>query len=142
VDDPHRLTTRGRLIAAALGLALAAPVALATRLTPDPRGWGTHEQLGWARCWFREHVGRPCPMCGMTTAWAYAVRGDALAAVEANAGGAVLLATTVAAALWLAGVAATGRLAPARLRGRWIAAAATAWLVVTLLDWARRLVGG
>jgi hypothetical protein len=75
----------------------------------------------------------------MTTAWAYAVRGDALAAVDANAGGVLLLVTTLIAAGWLAIAAVTGRLLGGWPRPRTIAWLATAWLVVTLTDWARRL---
>ncbi len=142
VDHPQRLPARTRLVAAVAALMLAVPVALATRLTPDARGWGTHEQLGLAPCWFRQWSGRACPTCGMTTAWAYAVRGDALAAVESNAGGAVLLVATVGAAAWLVAVAATGRPLGGRPPLRWAVSAATAWLVVTLADWARRLAGG
>lgn len=122
---------------AVVGLSLAAAVALAARVTPDPRGWGTHEQLGWAPCWFRQTTGRPCPTCGMTTAWAYAVRGNALAAVEANAGGAVLFVMAAVVAAWSGVCAVSGRMF-GRLTPRvvwWIAAA---WLGVTLLDWLKR----
>lgn len=54
-----------------LALALAAPFALllANRLlAPDPRGFGTHEQLGLQPCWPMQHWGLPCPGCGVTTA--------------------------------------------------------------------------
>ncbi len=132
------MDAHARVIAAVVGLSLAAAVALAARLTPDPRGWGTHEQLGLAPCWFRQAAGRPCPACGMTTAWAYAVRGNALAAVDASVGGAVLFAICVVAAAWCTASAASGRWLLARPRPRivwWIGAA---WLGVTLVDWLRR----
>jgi hypothetical protein len=129
-------------VAAVAALTLTAPVALATRLTPDARGWGTHEQLGFAGCWFRQWSGRACPTCGMTTAWAYAVRGEALAAVESNVGGVLMLVATVGTAAWLAMVAATGRPLGGRPRLRWAVWTGTAWLIVTLADWARRLAGG
>jgi hypothetical protein len=77
----------------------------------------------------------------MTTAWAYAVRGDALAAVDANAGGAALLIATFGAAGWLSCGVVTGRLATGWLTPRRAAWLATAWLVVALVDWARRLAG-
>jgi hypothetical protein len=138
-DQSMRLSPRPRLLAGLAALVLIAPAALAARLEPDGRGWGTHEQIGWARCWVQQHWGRPCPTCGMTTAWAYAVRGDALAAVDANAGGATLLVATLVAAGWLAIAAVTGRLIGGWPRPRTAAWLATAWLVVTLVDWARRL---
>jgi hypothetical protein len=138
-DKLVRLSWRGRLAPGIAAIALVSPVALATQLTPDGRGVGTHEQLGWTPCWALQRWNRPCPTCGMTTAWAYAVRGDALAAVDANAGGAVLLVATLATAGWLAVAAATGRLVGGMPRPRMMAWLATAWLVVTLVDWARRL---
>ena len=123
-----------------MGLALVALIATATRLTPDPRGWGTHEQLGAAPCWFHQTTGHPCPACGMTTAWAYAVRGNALAAVNANAAGAILLLACMVASLWSLAAAATGRWLGRRPRVRTAVWLATAWLVVALADWARRWV--
>jgi len=35
---------------------------------PDPRGFGTHEQLGMLRCSWPAMSGIPCPTCGVTTA--------------------------------------------------------------------------
>jgi hypothetical protein len=138
-DDAVRLPWRSRMAAGLAAIVLLGPVALATRLMPDSRGWGTHEQLGSTPCWAQRMWNRPCPTCGMTTAWAYAVRGDALAAVDVNSGGAVLLVATLATASWLAVAAATGRLVGGWPRPRTAAWLATTWLVVTLMDWARRL---
>jgi hypothetical protein len=78
----------------------------------------------------------------MTTAWAYALRGDAFAAVNANLGGALLLVATFGGAAWLAAVAATGRPLGWPPQLRWVVVVATAWMVVTLVDWARRLADG
>lgn len=142
VDHSQRLSPHARLFAAAAGLALVALVAPAATLTPDPRGWGTHEQLGMAPCWFRQATGRPCPMCGMTTAWAYAVRGNALAAVDANLGGTLLVVACAGGAAWSLAAATAGRLLGGRLRLQTAAWVATAWLIVTLADWARRWVQG
>lgn len=51
---------------------------------PDPRGYGTHEQLLMPPCLFHLVTGEPCPFCGMTTGFAYMVRGETLAAARAN----------------------------------------------------------
>jgi hypothetical protein len=80
----------------------------------------------------------------MTTAWAYAVRGNAQAAVAANLGGTLLLAATVVAAAWalasaIVGRWLLGRQLVRRATSRWILGIATIWLVATLADWARRL---
>ena len=53
-----------------LGCAVAITVlTIAVRLNPDPRGVGTHEQLGLPPCAFLIEHGIPCVSCGMTTAF-------------------------------------------------------------------------
>ena len=53
-----------------LGLSILALVgvgSLGLWMDPDPRGFGTHEQLGLAPCRTMEWIGVPCPGCGVTT---------------------------------------------------------------------------
>ena len=128
----------GLLLAAS---ALALPLWVACWLVPDPRGEGTHEQLGLPACGFRTQFGVRCPTCGMTTAWAHMVRFQISSAMRANTAGALLAALDAAGAAWLAVCVA---------RGRWWPAppgiTALAWLVaatatVALGDWAVRLAG-
>jgi hypothetical protein len=140
MESRPTIAPRGRLLLAAIGLAACAALATATTLTPDARGYGTHEQLGWAPCWFRGAMGRPCPSCGMTTSWAHAVRGDARAAVATNAGGAMgcWLAATVAP--WLLACAVAGRWLLVRPAPRAVLWMGTVLVIITLLDWARRLI--
>jgi hypothetical protein len=142
VNDRLRLLPQTRLLAAAIALAIAALLASAARLVPDSRGFGTHEQLGAAPCRMRLWTGRPCPTCGMTTAWAHAVRGELAAAAKVNLGGAVLWGLAVAMAAWMLAAAATGRWPLGRPRLTWIVGTGTVWLAVTLADWARRLAHG
>lgn len=47
----------------------------AASLTPDPRGVETHTQLGLWPCGWYLATGRPCPTCGMTTAFTQAAHG-------------------------------------------------------------------
>ncbi len=63
---------------------------VATRLEPDPEGFGTHRQLGLPPCTVREALGVPCPSCGMTTSFAHFVRGQWIQAAQANAAGLLL----------------------------------------------------
>src|SRR5262249_24346429 len=92
--------------------ALALPVALLALgawLTPDPRGFGTHEQLGFRPCLPMRLWGFPCPGCGVTTSIALAAHGHLLAALRTQPFGRVVLASTLAAARWAVAGHARGR---------------------------------
>src|SRR5262245_51976245 len=83
--------------------ALALPVALlvlARFLHPDPRGWGTHEQLGFRPCLPMRLWNFPCPGCGVTTSIALAAHGRPLAALYTQPFGLVALATALVGAGW------------------------------------------
>jgi Protein of unknown function (DUF2752) len=58
-------------------------------IKPDPAGLGTHKQLGQPECGFYERTGFPCPTCGMTTAFAYMVRGKFLNSFSVQPAGAM-----------------------------------------------------
>lgn len=85
----------------ALGVALFAPSAsvlgIAAWLTPDPRGFGTHTQLGLGQCTFLHFTGYPCPMCGMTTTFTLMAHARPLEALLNQPFGVVLFALTVLA---------------------------------------------
>ena len=85
--------------AAAAGVCLA-PLVIAATVAPDPAGHGTHEALGLPACGWAAATLRPCPTCGMTTAFAHAVRGDLSAALLAQPMG-LLLALGLAAGFWV-----------------------------------------
>lgn len=68
----------GIVAASALVLGLAAAI------EPDARGYGTHTQLGLPPCGFLLLSGSPCPGCGLTTAFAHAIRGNWLMAASSN----------------------------------------------------------
>src|SRR6185312_12826777 len=67
----ERLGKATRAWLAAFALALASMLVVARGLEPDPRGFGTHTQLGLWPCAFRATTGRSCPTCGMTTSFAW-----------------------------------------------------------------------
>jgi len=94
---------RSREHALVLLLALAAPLALfvlGRALRPDPRGFGTHEQLGFGPCWPMAHWNLPCPGCGVTTAVALAAHGEELASLRTQPLGLALLLATLAGGAW------------------------------------------
>lgn len=106
-----KIGLQARLAWASVGVVCAAVLVLARFLTPDPRGLGTHEQLlGLAPCSFVLTTGLPCPTCGMTTAFAYTVRGRLVAAFLAQPAGAILCLACICLLVFSLHVAATGKL--------------------------------
>lgn len=82
---PLRGWQRGTLFL--LGLILFLGFLIAWRLTPDPRGFGTHQQLGLPPCSLELFFGIPCPGCGFTTSFALFVQGDWPSSLKANPAG-------------------------------------------------------
>ena len=134
-----RLRWLDRLVLALAGTVLLGLLVTAAWLTPNPQGMGTHQQLGLPPCTIVQWYGIRCPSCGMTTSWAHLLRGHVVAALRANAGGALLALTALACGPWLL---ASG------LRGRWLIgppregltlAIGLLIVVVTIAQWTLRL---
>jgi hypothetical protein len=80
-------------------------------LTPDPRGSGTHRQLGLPACGFYATTGYPCPTCGCTTAVSHFAHGQWVASfITQPFGFTVGLVALIAGCLCLVGL----------VTGRWI----------------------
>ncbi len=112
--------------------------AVALRLEPEPKGFGTHQQLGLPECLFRQMFGLPCPHCGMTTSFSHLVRGQVGSAMRANPMGillAALLGCLCTVMLW-SGL--TGRRA-ANLNGTLLARIGLTYLVMSILLWLVRI---
>jgi hypothetical protein len=114
-------------------------LAVAVWLKPDPRGYGTHQQLGAGPCGMVLTTGLPCPTCGMTTAFAHTVRGQWISAFMAQpAGFALALATIV-----MVGVCAysvwTGRVPAPLTNDRIVFRLFVALLVLLVAGWAFKL---
>lgn len=99
----------GRLWGAGLAICALALLGLSVWLRPDGAGHGTHTQLGLPPCGFYSMTGLPCPTCGMTTAFAFTVRGQVFHALHAQAGGFALALATVATAILGLMTAFTGK---------------------------------
>lgn len=100
---------RARLVAAAVLAVSCFFLGLAAWLEPDSRGLGTHQQLGLPPCSSMMLLGYPCPTCGMTTAFAHAVRGRFVAAFGAQPAGFLLALVAVIAAGASLSVVVSGR---------------------------------
>lgn len=79
-----------RLLWWSIVVGCALVLATAASVEPDARGYGTHTQLGLPPCGFLLLTGFPCPGCGLTTAFAYGIRGHWVLAARANPLGLVL----------------------------------------------------
>jgi hypothetical protein len=135
---PMRQSSRCGLMIFAV--ALAGVLGIARWLTPDDRGFGTHEQLGLPPCAFRALVGIPCPSCGMTTSFAYAVRGRLLSAAWTNPGGCLLAIGATGMIPWCLASAAVGRTIGVRSPERAAIIVVLIVLGISLLGWAARLI--
>jgi hypothetical protein len=129
---------RGCLVG--LGLGLAVVFAVAWHLDPyradgSPRRMGTHEQLGLPPCSFKVATGLPCPSCGMTTSFAFLVRGDVGNSLRANAVGTLLAVFFAALVPWC--LASAWRRRPLFVRSleRAMTAAVVVVLGLMLLRW-------
>jgi hypothetical protein len=107
--SPALISLARRIALAVAALVLCGLLATAASLKPDARGYGTHQQLGLPPCTFYVIFHKPCPSCGMTTSWAWLLRGEIGHALSANAGGALLAVLSLVAAPWMLISAARGR---------------------------------
>jgi len=89
----------GRVLALAMAMAALGVLVVALLLHPSPEGLGTHRQMlflgphGTApppACEMLRITGIPCPTCGMTTSFAWFVRGNWLASFYVQPMGFVL----------------------------------------------------
>jgi len=109
---PAATAGSSRIWAAGLLLCSGAVLAVAAWLPPDARGHGTHEALGLGPCGMLVTTGLPCPTCGMTTAYAYTVRGRWIRAFLAQPGGFALALATIVIAAGSVWTLLTGRTPP------------------------------
>jgi hypothetical protein len=129
-----------RVLLAMLGLVLTALLLMAFFLQPDKRLYGTHQQLGLPPCSFYYAFGIPCPTCGMTTSWAFLMRGEILASLHANAGGTLLALSAILAAPWSLLTAIRGRHFARMPNGRSISWTFGGIAVLAVLQWGCRLI--
>lgn len=109
-----------KLTALAIFLGAAAVLLVASLVTPDPRGYGTHQQihlpkiagieLALPACSMKSLTGLPCATCGMTTSFAHAIRGQWGRAFVVQPFGFLLFVCTLGAAIHSAVYVTTNRL--------------------------------
>ena len=108
--EAARLRIGPRVLALAAAGACLTVLLVAAYATPNPSGVGTHvSSLHMQPCNFLQTTHLPCPGCGMTTSFAWFVRGNLLASVYVQPMGAMLAAICCACVWTGAYVAFTGR---------------------------------
>lgn len=131
-----------RLAALLLAAALVGLLGVARSLRPDPRGLGTHEQLGLRPCGLHARTGRPCPTCGMTTALAWTVRGRLALAWSANPAGLAFGLECLVGVPWLLVASARGRTPGSRSLGGPLVVGVVATVAFGLAAWSVRYLLG
>ena len=124
-------------------LAAALPLlwlAVGMWLEPDPRGFGTHEQMGLPACGAREWLGFSCPTCGVTTAAALLLHGQPVESWQTQPFGFLFVVGSLAFCMQVLQVHRRGDDAFAMLMGgggkRWGAA----FLLSLTIGWTWRLL--
>jgi hypothetical protein len=141
-ESSERLRRSTRYLLVALVLVLASMLVVARGLHPDPRGFGTHTQLGLWPCAFKATTGRSCPSCGMTTSFAWFVRANMAESWRANPAGSMLAVTILLTIPWLLYVVAVGRPRPFRTLEQPLVGLSVAVVALTLISWTIRMTLG
>lgn len=128
-----------RIAMIAGGAVLVSLLVVAAVLKPNPRGMGTHRQLGLPPCTMVMLVGVRCPSCGMTTSWAHLMRGNVLGAIRANSGGTLFALAALTAGPWLLLSGLAGRWKVWRPDERVLVGIGLTMIAVTIVDWILRL---
>jgi hypothetical protein len=110
ISDGHPIGIGIRVLLVLWSLFLCAGFVLAASMSPDPRGFGTHQSLGFPPCTFQVLFDIPCPSCGMTTSFAHFTRGQIAASARANIAGLLLAITCLIQIPWCWISALKGRL--------------------------------
>jgi hypothetical protein len=139
--DMRRLTVGERAAAGGVAVAISCAFVLAAWLSPDPRGVGTHEQLGMPPCTMHWVLGIPCPFCGMTTAFSLLAHGRPLAAFRTQPAGLIIALASAGAILGCIAAAAIGR-GPDALEERLLHSRRFVIAVLTLLGvaWVYKII--
>jgi hypothetical protein len=128
---------RWLLVGVCLGIFTLFGVARA--LTPNESGVGTHRALGFPPCGAIVAWGIPCPSCGMTTSWAWFVRGQFGRSWSSNPGGLLLAVFILIMATWMGISGVMNRWWPVPCEPNFILASGAVVVGVTLVQWLYRI---
>ncbi|GAC1315503.1 MAG: DUF2752 domain-containing protein [Isosphaeraceae bacterium] len=139
-EEISKLSVGTRVLLATAALGIAMGFLVASRLEPDPKGFGTHEQMGLPPCAFLKVTRLPCPSCGLTTSFAWITRGRFDQAWRANPAGLLLAPLCAWTAVWCCLSALFGRPARSKSVDGPLTFIAVLGVSVSLLTWTLRLL--
>ncbi|MEJ7591742.1 MAG: DUF2752 domain-containing protein [Planctomycetaceae bacterium] len=133
------LTRTQRLLTVLLGAGIVVVFGIAVWLKPDPRGFGTHQQLGMPPCTFRALTGVNCPHCGLTTSFSWFVRGHFENSMKANPAGLMLASASIFFLIWSVVVSLRGTYVITHEPGRVLLIGFGIWVLFSVVIWCLRL---
>lgn len=146
---PYRLPGLLRGFFVVFSAILLTLLGIAASLTPSADGFGTHRQIklplitgaeeGLPACSFLQAYGKPCPSCGMTTSWAWLMKGNLWESVRANVAGTLLGICALVSAPWLLASAIAGRFWPGAPNEKVVLVIGVGVMLTTLINWIVRL---
>ena len=131
--EKPRVGWRYRFWAGVAAIACLTVLLLARHVTPAANGLGTHQQLNLPACGFYERTGYPCPTCGMTTAFAYMVRGRILRSFIVQPAGALAAICCILTALATSYITITGRRIDRLDRYIYLAGVNWLWVIISII---------
>ena len=134
------LTRTQRLLTVLLGAGIVVVFGIAVWLKPDPRGFGTHQQLGMPPCTFRTLTGVNCPHCGLTTSFSWFVRGQFRNSMTATPAGLMLAGASILILIWSFVVSIRGTLVITHEPGRDMLIVFGIWVLFSVVVWVFRLL--
>ena len=141
-QDGKMLNRTERTACAVMSVVLVLLLGVASLLTPNPAGHGTHRQLGLPGCTMVTIFGIRCPGCGMTTSWAHTLNGDIEGGLRANTAGVMLCLFASLSVPFLIAMSMRG----VRSRGNWMSRLAITLLFlilsISVLEWLIRMASG
>jgi hypothetical protein len=129
------LTRTQRLLTLLLATGIVVVFGIAVWLTPDPRGFGTHQQLGMPPCTFRTLTKVNCPHCGLTTSFSWFVRGQFENSMKANPAGLILAGASILILIWCIVVSIRGTFVITHEPGRDLLVSFGIWVLLSVVIW-------
>jgi hypothetical protein len=134
----HALTHTQRQLTVLSGFGIVVVFGIAGWLTPDSRGFGTHQQLGMPACSFQLITGIKCPHCGLTTSFSWFIRGQFEKSFRANPAGLVLAIASVGILIWTIVVNIRGAFVITNAPGRDAMFGFGIWVLLSIVIWVFR----